>query len=334
MIAVSNVLGLVVSAVIGIYLAVAGYGAWAIVWQTISLAVVKTGVLWMSCKWWPLLKFSWNSFCSIFRIGSAVMISSFFNILFQNIYSFFIGNRVNLVSLGYYTQADKWSKMGISSISQVLTSSFLPILSQFQDDKERFARAAAKMNRFTAYLLFPAMGFLCVMAESIFHILFGTKWDASIPLFQLLLLRGVFVVLSSLYNNYIIALGKARMMVYMELLRDGAALLALVVTLPVLAHSYPDDLTYGIKIMLLGQVIAYAVTFIVMLAVISKLTFRSFGFFARLFPLFDRNGSHYNSHDNINSICCKSHRAVMSIGNSGLRIICGCKFCYEVKDSN
>jgi O-antigen/teichoic acid export membrane protein len=281
MIAVSNVLGLVVSAVVGIYLAVSGYGAWAIVWQTISLAVVKTGVLWMSCKWWPLLKFSWNSFCSIFRIGSAVMISSFFNILFQNIYSFFIGNRVNLVSLGYYTQADKWSKMGISSISQVLTSSFLPILSQFQDDKERFARAAAKMNRFTAYLLFPAMGFLCVMAESIFHILFGTKWDASIPLFQLLLLRGIFVVLSSLYNNYIIALGKARMMVYMELLRDGAALLALVVTLPVLAQSYPDDLTYGIKIMQIGQVIAYAVTFIVMLAVISKLTYRSFGAYLR-----------------------------------------------------
>lgn len=277
MIAVSNVLGLVISAVVGIYLALAGYGAWAIVWQTISLAVVRTGVLWVSCSWWPLLKFSWNSFCSIFRIGSAVMISSFFNILFQNIYSFFIGNRVNLVSLGYYTQADKWSKMGISSISQVLTSSFLPILSQFQDDKERFARAAAKMNRFTAYLLFPAMGFLCVMAEPLFHILFGTKWDASIPLFQLLLLRGIFVVLGSLYNNYIIALGKARMMVYMELLRDGAALLALIITFPILAQSYPDDLTYGIKIMLIGQVIAYALTFVVMLVAISRLTHRSLG---------------------------------------------------------
>lgn len=277
MIAVANVAGLVVSAFVGIYLAISGYGAWAIVWQTISLAIVRTSILWVSCKWLPLLTFSWSSFLSIFRIGSAVMVSSFCNILFQNIYSFFIGNKVNLVSLGYYTQADKWSKMGVSSISQVLTSSFLPVLSQFQDDKERFARAAAKMNRFTSYLLFPVMGFLCVMAEPIFHILFGTKWDASIPLFQLLLLRGIFVVLSSLYNNYIIALGKARMMVYMELLRDGAALVALIITLPMLAISFPDDLTYGIKIMLIGQVIAYALTFVVMLIVIARLTYRSFG---------------------------------------------------------
>ncbi len=52
------------------------------------------------------------------------MVSSFLNVLFQNIYSFFIGNRAGLAPLGYYTQADKWSKMGISSLSQVLTSSF------------------------------------------------------------------------------------------------------------------------------------------------------------------------------------------------------------------
>ena len=76
------------------------------------------------------------------------------------------------MSLGYYTQSDKWSKMGISSLSQVLTSSFLPALSAVQDDCDRFNRAARKMNRFTSYLLFPAVGILIVMAADIFHLLF------------------------------------------------------------------------------------------------------------------------------------------------------------------
>lgn len=287
MIAVSNILGLVASAVVGVTLALSGFGAWAIVWQTITLNSVKTIVLWVTSRWLPLLKFSWQSIKSIFAVGSAMMISSFFNVLFQNIYSFFIGNRVNLVGLGYYTQADKWSKMGISSLSQVLTSSFLPVLSQFQDDKERFARATAKMNRFTAYLLFPAMGFLVMMSEPIFHVLFGSKWDASIQLFQLLLLRGVFVVLSSLYNNYILSLGKAKMLIYVEALKDGAALVALIATLPMIALSYPDDLTYGIKILLVGQVAASALTYVVLLFVTAKLTYRTvWSYIADLLPYF------------------------------------------------
>lgn len=285
MVAVSNVAGLVVSAFVGIYLAVVGYGAWAVVWQTITLATVKALLLWITSHWLPLLTFSWQSLKSVFNVGSAVMVSSFLNVLFQNIFSFFIGNRVSLVSLGYYTQADKWSKMGVASLSQILTSSFLPVLSQFQDDQARFNRATAKMNRFTAYLLFPIMGFLIVMSEPLFHMLFGTKWDASIILFQLLLLRGIFVVLSALYNNYILALGKARLMVYMELLRDGAAIIALVATLPVIAWSTPDDLTLGVKIMLIGQVIASAITFVVTIIIIARITGRSsWNFIGDLLP--------------------------------------------------
>ncbi len=275
MIAVSNALGLIGGAVVGILLAIYGYGAWAIVWQTITLATVKSLILWVTSHWLPLFKFSWDSLRSIFKVGSGIMVSSFLNIVFQNIYSFFIGNRVGLVSLGYYTQADKWSKMGVSSLSQVLTSSFLPVLSRFQDERERFNRATAKMNRFTAYVLFPAMGFLIIMAEPLFHLLFGTKWDASIVLFQLLLLRGIFTVLSSLYNNYILALGRAKMLVYMELVRDGVALIAIVVTLPYIAMSFPNDITYGVKILLLGQVIASALTWVVTLAVTAHVTSRN-----------------------------------------------------------
>lgn len=275
MVAVSNIVALALSAIVGIVLAVNGFGAWAIVWQTLTQSTVKTLILWLTSHWLPLWAFSWQSLREIFSVGSAMMTSSFISTLVQNINAFFIGNRVNLVSLGYYSQADKWSKMGVASISQVLTSSFLPVLSQFQDDKERFARATKKMNKFTSYLLFPVMGFLGVMAEPLFHVLFGEKWDASIALFQLLLLRGVFVVLTSLYNNYIIALGRAKIILWTVILRDGAIFLALLVTLPMLAWTRPDDITYGVKLMLIGQVVASLLAFVVMLKITSRLTWRT-----------------------------------------------------------
>lgn len=258
MIAVSNSIGLIFSAVVGILLAFSGYGAWAIVWQTITLAATKSIILWATGRWLPILKFSWTSFRSFFNVGSGMLFSSFCNTLFQNIYSFFIGNKVGLVSLGYYTQADKWSKMGISSISQILTSTFLPVLSQFQDEPERFSKTTGKINRFTAYILFPSIGFLIIMATPIFHLLFDTKWDASIPLFQLLLLRGIFTVMGMLHNNTILSLGKARIIVYLEVFRDTIAIIAIFITLPFMSISYDYDIVYGLKILLWGQLITTA----------------------------------------------------------------------------
>ena len=199
-----------------------------------------------------------------------MMFTSFLNTVFQNIYSFFVGNRVGLASLGYYTQGDKWSKMGVTSISQVLTSSFLPVLSAVQDDPERFRRLCSKMNRFTAYLVFPALIGLIVIAEPVFHLLFGIKWDPSIILFQLLLVRGIFFVLTSLYNNFLLALGRSGVIVKLELLRDTVAIAALVASLPFIAESTPDDPVYGLTLMLWGQVAASVISWVATLIVAAR----------------------------------------------------------------
>ena len=270
MVAVANSLGLVAGAIAGISLALTGAGAWAIVWQTLTVAAVKSATLWATERWRPSAAFSMRALRSYMGVGTRVLLTSFLNTVFQNIYSFFVGNRVGLASLGYYTQGDKWSKMGVVSISQVLTASFLPTLSEVQDDPERFRRMVARINRFTGYMLFPATLGLAAMATPIFHTLFGTKWDASIVLFQMLLVRGVFTVLNSQYSNYVLSLGHARDVVWLEVLRDSTALVALAATLPVIALSTPADPVEGLRIMLWGQIGATALTWVVLAAVASR----------------------------------------------------------------
>ncbi len=274
-IAVTNFIGVASGGIVGVWLAVRGYGAWAIVWQNVTLTAVKCVAIWIWTRWVPLFRFSLASLKSFCRVGSSMMATSFLNTLFQNIYSALIGRWVGLVPLGYYTQADKWSKMGITSITQAMTSSFLPSLSEVQDSPERFARAAAKMNRCCAYLVFPAMGFLILVAEPLFHVLFGNKWDASIVLFQLLLFRGVFTTLTSLYNNYIIALGRSRYIVAMELLRDVTAAVALVATFPFISLSSGSDIVLGIRILLWGQIGASALTWAVTMIITAPMTYRT-----------------------------------------------------------
>lgn len=261
-VAVANSLGLVVGGVVGIALALTGAGPWAIVAQTLANAAVKALVLWTSTTWRPLRRFSTRSLRRFFGLGWRMMLTSFLNTVFLNVYSFFIGNQAGLAPLGYYTQADKWSKMGTASLSQVLTSSFVPALSTAQDQPERFRQLCSKMTRFTAYVLFPAMIWLMVAARPVFHALFGMKWDPAILLFQILLLRGIFVVLTSLANNFLLALGRGQDIVRLEVFRDVLALVALAFTFPYMTASTPSQPAWGLAILLWGQLAASLIAWV------------------------------------------------------------------------
>lgn len=265
-IAVSNVVSLTAGGVLGVVLAFRGFGAWALVWQSLSVAAVKTAWLWATGRWSPGLP-SLASLRSLWRIGVSVLSSSALNTLCLHAYPLVIGAFYSLRSLGVYSQADKWSKMGSASISQVLTATFVPVLSRYQDDGEAFGRCVHRINRFMAFITFPALLGLAAVGAPLFHTLFGDKWDAAIPLFQILSVRGVLIVLLSLYGNYLLALGYGKTLFKTELYKDLLMMSAIAVTL------FSDSLVT----LVWGQLAATAVTYVLVL----RLTCRHTGLTAR-----------------------------------------------------
>ncbi len=260
-IALSNLAGLAVSGAVGIWLAVTGWGVWALVWQTVSLAFVKTAWLWLAVRWRPVWVFSRESMRSIRRVGMGVFSSSLLNTFFLNLYTFVIG-RWSLGMLGVYTQADKWSKMGTASLSQIITATFVPLLSRFQDNAAEFVRYVRRVDRFAALTVVPLMAGLAMIATPLFHTLFGTKWDDAIPLFQILSLRGVFIIFISVYNNYLLAAGRAGSLVVVETVKDVTMLAALAVTVFI----------GTVEALVWGQMVASALTWVYVLLLTSRKT--------------------------------------------------------------
>lgn len=229
---VANLTGQVAGGVLGIVLALQGFEAWAIVWQSVSHSLIRGAMLWFGSSWRPRLIFSRKAFRHIFRMGMSVFSTSFLNTVCLNVYTFIIGVFYPLASLGVYTQADKWSKMGSASVSQVFTATFLPLMSRFQDSASDFNRVMGKTNRMAAFITLPCLGGLIVMGAPIFHVLFGNKWDAAIPLFQILAARGILVVFISLLGNYMLSLGRAGSIVRVEMVKDLTTIGAIFATLP------------------------------------------------------------------------------------------------------
>ncbi|MCH5233867.1 MAG: lipopolysaccharide biosynthesis protein [Muribaculaceae bacterium] len=276
MIAVSNVIAQIVGGGLGIGLALWGWGAWALVWQSVCLAGVKTGMLWATGGWFPRCWIHKESFKKIWRIGLSVFSSSMLNTLFLTVYSFVIGAFYSLRSLGVYTQADKWSKMGSASLSQIFTSSFVPLLAKVQDNPIDFKRYMQRINRFTAFITFPILAGLAIVGEPLFHTLFGNKWDSAIPLFQILCVRGILVVLISLFGNYMLALGYGKRLFSIEVIKDVAIAVAILST--VWFNS--------VELLVWGQLWASIATFIVVIVMVTKVTGYSLTSFANDFLMF------------------------------------------------
>lgn len=274
-IAIANVVAQCTGGALGIYLAVTGRGPWALVWQSVTQAAVKSAWLWAKGHWWPGSPFSIDSLRQMWRLALSVFSSSALNTFFLYIYSFVIGAFYNLVSLGVYTQADKWSKMGSASISQVMTASFVPVLSKYQDDPDHYRQCMRRINRFCAMIVFPALLGLAVTGTPLFHALFGDKWDAAIILFQILSVRGVFVVLISLMSNYMLALGYGKRIFKLEIIKDVSTIVAL------LATVWSGSLMWLVT----GQLAASVLTWAVTLGIVSRASgYRVWGFLRDLLP--------------------------------------------------
>lgn len=265
--AVADTISLVLSGVLAIVLAVKGFGVWALVWQYVTQSGVKTLWLWLTGHWVPIARFSGRALKEIFPVGFSVFSSSFLNTISLQLYTFVIGLADGLTSLGLYTQADKWSKMGITSLSQTMTASFVPLMSKVQDSAADWLRYTKRVNRFSAMLTLPIMIGMAAVATPLFHLLFGTKWDGAILLFQLLCVRGVFVVLISVINNYLVAAGKKRAIVAAEVVKDVLILVAVLSTV-----------WFGsVRLLVVGQLAASVLTWIILLPLLRHSTGYSVG---------------------------------------------------------
>lgn len=273
----ANIIALTLSGGLGVGMALGGFGAWALVWQTLSIAIIKTLILWVYGRWWPAWQFSKTTLREIRRVGGSVLSSSVLNTSCLQIYNFVIGAFYSLPLLGVYTQADRWSKMGSASISQIMMSSFVPLLAGVQDSRDNFLRYLRRTNRFTAFVVFPFMLWLTVAADPIFHFLFANKWDEAIPLFQILMVKGIFIVLTALYNNFLLAQGKARAMFALELIKDAITIAALLATV----------WTFSLEWLVWGQMGASLLTWIISVELTRRsLNLRTSDLLSGLFPFF------------------------------------------------
>ena len=207
--ALSVTIGLMASGTVGVTMAWLGFAYWGIATQSIVYVGVINLCYWCFSPWRPSLSFDLSPLKGMIAFSSKLLVTNIFNHINNNIFSVILGKFYSGQEVGYFTQANKWNYMGHSLISGTVNSVAQPVLSSLSNDRERQQRAFRKMLRFTAFLSFPAMLGLSLIAPELITITITDKWLSSAAILQILCIGGAFIPVVNLYSNLIISKGRS-----------------------------------------------------------------------------------------------------------------------------
>lgn len=198
---------LFVSGIVGVGMAYYGFAYWGIATQTLLYVSLFTGLNFYYAKWHPTLPVDFSPVREMFAFSSKLIVTNIVIIINTNVFSVILGRLYSPHIVGNYTQANKWNYMGWSLVNNMLNGIAQPVLAKTSDEKERQKNIFRKLLRFTAFVSFPVMFGLALVAKEFIIILLGEKWLESATMLQLLCVMGAFYPISNLFSNLIIVRG-------------------------------------------------------------------------------------------------------------------------------
>lgn len=227
-----NLSGVLIGTVLGIICAYCGCGVWSLAIKVVTTAVISCLMYWFTTIWRPIKAFSWQSFRELFHFGGFMFLISIVMSIYSNIIQLIIGKHFSAMTLGYYTQARKMEDLPRSSFASVVTNVIFPVFSSFQDDLKKVKSAAQLCTKGIAYINFPLMILLFVIARPLFLLLFTEKWEQAIPYFQILCITDSVLTLIEVNCRYIISLGGSKTNLKIVLVQCISAICLIICGIP------------------------------------------------------------------------------------------------------
>lgn len=234
----------ITSGIVGIGMALSGFGVWSLVGQQLSRQLLNTVFLWIYCSWRPIFEFSKDSFKELFGFGSKLLLSGLLDTIYKNVYYIIIGRFYTSAQLGQYTRAEQFNTIFSSNLTSVVQRVSYPVLSSIQEEPERLREAYRKVIKCTMLITFACMLGLAAVAKPLILILIGDKWLPAVYFLQIICFSGMLYPLHAINLNILQVKGRSDLFLKLEIIKKIIAIG------PILM-----GILYGIEYMLLGSVV-------------------------------------------------------------------------------
>lgn len=236
----STIGGTIFSAVLGIAMAYAGFGIWALVAQQLSNTFIDTLILWITVRWRPTKSFSWTRLKNLLSFGWKLLVSSLLDTAYNNLRNLIIGKMYSSSDLAFYNQGDKFPKVIVTNINASIDSVLLPTMSSAQDDKERVKQMTRRAIKTSTYVMAPLMMGLAFCAEPIVSLVLTDKWLPCVPFLRIFCITYMFWPVHTANLNAINAMGRSDWFLRLEIIKKimGMTILLSTMWFGVMAMAY------------------------------------------------------------------------------------------------
>lgn len=197
------------SGIVCIVMAWKGLAYWSLATQGLVFIGIYMLMNWHYSPWRPTFHFDFRPIKGMFRFSVKMLITTIVERVNVNIMNILLGRYFSKHDVGIYNTAYNWSQKGASLVQGMVAQVAQPVFSDLQDDRQRQLRVLRKMMRFAAFVSFPLMFGLSLVAEEFIVVTITEKWLGSAMLLRVLCIAAAFGPLSTVLSQYIVSRGRS-----------------------------------------------------------------------------------------------------------------------------
>jgi lipopolysaccharide exporter len=172
--------------VIGISLALLGYGVWSLVYASLSQFIISAVLMYLANGHSIKPAFRWSYYKPLFAYGSKFTVINFIEFFGINLPAILIGRYLGDYKLGIFRQAFMLIDLPLSKFTISIQKVIFPVFSLLQSDTGRLKSAYLSSISLMAFLIFPLCFGVSAASREIVLVMFGDKFVESIPILSIL----------------------------------------------------------------------------------------------------------------------------------------------------
>lgn len=223
--------GTIAAGVIGVSMALMGFGIWALIAQQLINLTIDTCILWITVRWRPRAVYSLARLRGLYSYGWKLLASSFLDKLYSNLNSLIIGKLYSAKDLAYFNQGDKFPRLVIENINTSIDSVLFPAMAEEQDDVARVKNMTRRAIRISTYVLAPMLLGLAAAAEPLVRLVLTDKWLFSVPFMRIFCMSYVLYPVHTANLNAIKAMGRSDIFLKLEIFKKVLGLIMLLISM-------------------------------------------------------------------------------------------------------